>query len=163
MPAQSIRPSQFITTYGPGSILEGPDGPRIVLGLDHSEVFGTESPSAYAIAEAGLSALLPDHPTIVRLPSNAERRVKDSDFIYKTEAFPKWSLCVDHSYLYRYATGTNDRRTGCPSCAPLPTWGEAWCRSRREAVRFVMAEIRGMALLLAGGIDGLFFFGDLRL
>lgn len=31
---QSIRPSQFITTYGPGTILESKDGPVMILRPD---------------------------------------------------------------------------------------------------------------------------------
>lgn len=137
MPSQSIRPSQFITTYGPGSILEGPDGPRIVLSLDHSDVFGTQPVDDYAIDEARLASLVPNGAQIVRLPTNADRQVKDSDYIYKTAPFPNWSLCVAHNILYRYRHG--EVRTGCPQCAPCADAHAARLRSRREAIRFVMA------------------------
>lgn len=127
MPAQSVRPSQFITTYGPGSILEGPDGPRIVLSLDKSGAFGTSPVTSFAIQEPGLSRVLPDQAQIVRLPTNAERQVKDSDPVYMTDPFPRWSLCVNHNILYRQQSGSS--RTGCPICAPLGHPAEAWRRS----------------------------------
>jgi hypothetical protein len=137
MSAQSIRPSQYITTYGPGSILEGPEGPRVVMSLEHSHVFGTDPVVTYAIQEAGLSALLPNQEQLVRLPTNAERFVRDSDYIYDTVQFPRWSLCVEHGFLYSYQSGS--LRTGCPQCTAHARWGDAWRRSRREAIRFVMA------------------------
>jgi hypothetical protein len=34
MSTQSIRPSQFITTYGPGAIIEGKNGPRLIPRAD---------------------------------------------------------------------------------------------------------------------------------
>ena len=39
---QSIRRSQFITTYGPGSILEGPNGPRIIPVIEQSDLFNPQ-------------------------------------------------------------------------------------------------------------------------
>ncbi len=39
MAGQAIRRSQFITTYGPGAILEGPSGPRVIPALEHARIF----------------------------------------------------------------------------------------------------------------------------
>ena len=44
MAGQSIRKSQFITTYGPGAILEGPEGPRIIPTLEQAGIFGSAVP-----------------------------------------------------------------------------------------------------------------------
>jgi hypothetical protein len=137
MPAQSIRPSQFVSTYGPGSILEGPDGPRVVVDLANSGVFGSQSILSYVIQDAGLSQILPDQAQIVRLPTNAERQVRDSEHIYQTVSFPAWSLCAAHNIIYRYQHP--NARTGCPSCPSVSNWGLAWRQSRQEAIRFVMA------------------------
>lgn len=144
--AQSIRPSQFITTFGPGSILEGPDGPRIVYDLAHSNVFHSRPVRDFAIQDAGLSRIISSvtgtTAQIVRLPTNADHNVPDGEHIYETEAFPKWSLCVEHSFLYR-RTMAHDRRTGCPSCRDLHSSYAAYVRSRREAIRFVQVCIAG--------------------
>ena len=141
MASQSIRPSQFITTFGPGSILEGPDGPRVVYDLARSNVFHSRPVSEFAIDDAGLSRIISTQANktaqIVRLPSNADFNLPDGDFIYETEVFPKWSLCVDHNILYRRRT--SDRRTGCPNCGDQRSSYQAHLRSRREAIRFIQA------------------------
>ncbi len=134
--AQQIRPSQFITTYGPGSILEGPDGPRIIPSLELSGVFGNEPPRTYAIAEPTLSRLLDGN--VVRIPSNAERNVIDTEYIYNTLPFPGWSLCVTHNVLYRYGYN-GELRTGCPQCKPHGHPSQATLHARREAIRVVVA------------------------
>ncbi|HEY3329270.1 MAG TPA: DUF1998 domain-containing protein [Capsulimonadaceae bacterium] len=138
MRAQAIRPSQYITTYGAGSILEGPDGPRVVYDLEHSDVFGQNAPVTFAIHESGLSNLLPERAQIVRIPTNAEMQLKDGEAIYKTSPFPRWSLCVTHNRLYRYQHLAS--RTGCPGCVEtFPHWNEARRKARKEAIRFVRA------------------------
>ena len=141
MASQSIRPSQFITTFGPGSILEGPDGPRVVYNLARSNVFHSRPVSDFAIDDAGLSRIISTQTNttaqIVRLPTNADFNTPDGDSIYETEMFPKWSLCVDHNILYRRRT--NDRHTGCPNCGDQRSPYQAHIRARREAIRFIQA------------------------
>ncbi len=39
---QSLRPSQYITTFGPGSILETPDGPVVIAAPSQSQLFNDE-------------------------------------------------------------------------------------------------------------------------
>ncbi|MHB2015963.1 MAG: DrmB family protein [Candidatus Xenobia bacterium] len=133
--AQQIRPSQFITSYGPGSILEGPEGPRVVLSLEHSGVFGSDPPRQYAIPEPNLASILGG--SLVRVPSNAERNVIDTAPMYATNPFPAWSLCVAHNVLYRHTYDSN--RTGCKQCPPHRHPAEATLHARREAIRFVVA------------------------
>lgn len=142
MSAQSIRPSQFIYTYGPGAILEGPEGPRVVRSIETSTLFKNETPLNYQIQEPTLSALLPgDAPQIFRLPTNAERREVDSAAIYMTSEFPRWALCVSHSLLYQHDIGST--RSGCPRCPPWKAAWQARAQWRREAIRFVLACPRG--------------------
>ncbi|HEY7420299.1 MAG TPA: hypothetical protein VH593_34290, partial [Ktedonobacteraceae bacterium] len=101
MPAQSLRRSQFITTFGPGAILEGPQGPRIIPVLNDSGLFYQRSPDAFEITDSRLSRALLDGAGILRLPSNAELGIVDYNFIYTTFPFPDWALCMKHKILYR--------------------------------------------------------------
>jgi hypothetical protein len=138
MPLQ-IRPSQFITTYGPGAILEGPDGPRVIFAL--SALFGDNGAFSnqvvrYEIPEPRLAALLGPTAGIVRIPTNAELGVAETREIYPTTRFPTWSLCPSHNIVYPMRRGQTQ---GCPRC---PVNG-AWDRATREAIRFVLACTRG--------------------
>jgi hypothetical protein len=135
-PSQSLRRSQFIITYGPGSILEGPSGPRVITTLERSGLFDQRRPADFEITDRRLSGGLLEGARIVRLPSNAELGEPESRYIYETEPFPKWSLCLTHQALYKKTRG--DRRA-CPFCEELSSKYEAWRQARRQAIRFVRA------------------------
>ena len=137
MPGQSIRPSQFITTYGPGSIIEGTDGPRVIRSLERSRVYADAENRArvYDITHKRLSETLLEGAGIVRLPTNAERGVADATPIYQTVAFPSWSLCVAHRKLYKVDAGNG---VGCPKC-PRQEAAFVTAKAHREAIRFVIA------------------------
>lgn len=136
MATQSLRRSQFITTYGPGAILEGPQGPRIIPGLDQSGLFDNRRPVEFEITDLRLSQALLNGAGILRLPSNAELGRPDADSIYDTKRFPAWSLCVKHGLLYHK---TQEDNRACPRCAPLSDKYEAWRQAQRQAIRFVRA------------------------
>lgn len=135
---QSLRPSQYITTFGPGSILETPDGPVVIAAPSHSGLFENKHPDAYEIRDLRLSQTLLNKKRIFRIPSNAELGFKENRCVYHAYYFPRWSLCPTHSILYKYPTQSQSL-TSCPSCPTANKWGEAWAKSREEAVRFVLA------------------------
>jgi hypothetical protein len=98
-------------------------------------LFRTRSAASFRITYPRLSQTLLQGEEIVRLPTNAELGVPDSQSIYDTSPFPSWSLCVEHGILYQVRWGMT---TGCPRC-PGGTQGAIWAKSRREAIRFVSA------------------------
>jgi hypothetical protein len=131
--SQQIRLSQFITTYGPGALLEGPTGPRIIpapsIGL-----FGSGSslnPEKYEISDRRMSQGLLKGARIFRLPSNAELGIPEDQPVYKTKPFPNWKLCLNVSAhngdFYILYQGNS-----CPVCSSTGTKG-------REAIRFIRA------------------------
>ena len=135
--AQSIRRSQFITTYGPGAILEGADGPRVISSLDRSGIFANLQVTDFEVTDQRLSQALLNGSGILRLPSNAEVGEPENRYIYRTSRFPSWSLCVrGHAVLYRKTSGDN---RACPRCAPQASHSKAWREASRDAVRFVRA------------------------
>ena len=69
---QPLRRSQFITTYGPGAILEGKQGPRVIPALGLSSLFSNRQVSSFEITDSRLSKALLGDASILRLPSNAE-------------------------------------------------------------------------------------------
>ncbi len=134
--SQLLRRSQFITTYGPGAIMEGPNGPRVIPTLHHSQLFAQRRPATFEITDLRLSQALLGNAGILRLPSNAEVGEPDAEAIYETFPFPSWALCVRHGILYRKTTP--DERA-CPRCPRLARASEAWTQVRRQAIRFVCA------------------------
>lgn len=133
--SQFIRPSQFITTYGPGSILEGQNGPVLMLSIEESGIFpdGT-SVRNFEIVDQRFSDSLLDGNRIVRIPTNAELGKPENFDLYTTSSFPAGSLCVEHNIIYRY---DRDKQIGCPRCGNMENKG--WQKARNEAIRFVMA------------------------
>ena len=132
-----IRRSQFLTTYGPGAILEGVNGPRIILSPELSGVFAQVADlSRFEITDQRLSQGLLEGAGILRLPSNAELGEPETKALYKTHRFPSWSLCTKHNILYRKS---KDDEKACPQCPPLKDKWEAWREASRQAIRFVRA------------------------
>ncbi|ADQ41594.1 Protein of unknown function DUF1998 [Caldicellulosiruptor acetigenus I77R1B] len=135
MPQQQIRKSQFILTYGPGSILESVTGPRIIpgplAGLFNRPVNGKNlSPVDFEISHQRLTeGLFRNGTRIFRIPSNAELGIEENVPLYTTRPFPGWGLCIDHGILYRLGDD-------CPECKRS---GGRWKKKRREAIRFVRA------------------------
>jgi hypothetical protein len=137
MSGQAIRPSQFVLTYGVGSVLEAPNGPRIILSFkDWGRIFGTSQASLslgrYEIGDDNVRALL-GGGRIFRLPTNADMQIPDERVLFKTGRFPRWALCQDHRILYEL---TSRGTTRCPSCDPRK-------EAQHEAIRFVRACPRG--------------------
>lgn len=129
---QQVRGSQYIFTYGPGSILETTTGPVIVPTLNRLFESISKDPVTFEIAEARLSAAL-GGCRLVRLPSNDDLMLPADQEVHPTGAFPNWSLCTRHpdkQLLY-------PSWKGCPLCTG-PNWAKKQ-RAGEEAIRFVSA------------------------
>jgi hypothetical protein len=133
-PHQELRPSQFITTYGPGSILETRSGPVVPKVMD--ELFSRigRAPSDFEIADERLRRAALGGARITRLPANAELSAPADEVVYPTLPFPYWSLCTAHGMeqiLY-------PSDSVCPRCGAA---GRTYDRERagKEAIRFVLA------------------------
>lgn len=139
---QSLRGSQYITTFGPGSILETPDGPVVIAAISHSQLFKERKPEDFEITDLRLSKTLLFNGKIgkiFRIPSNAELGLNENQVVYHAYHFPLWSLCTTHGILYCYDFQKN---IGCPECAKENTQSskdKVRLKSRQEAIRFVLA------------------------
>lgn len=128
---QNIRPSQFILVYGPGTILEGKDGPRLIPSVDIG-LFSKGSEfdiKRYCINDERMSKGLLNGANIFRLPTNDELGWQEKP-IFRTREFPTWNLCLNqnkhgsHSLLYRARV--------CPICKESK-------KGNPDAIGFVMA------------------------
>lgn len=92
---QGIRPSQFVTVYGPGAILEGKNGPRVIpeAGIGLFGGAAARKPDDYRIDDVRMSNGLLGGDRIYRLPTNSEEGISESEYVYGTSAFPRWKMC----------------------------------------------------------------------
>ncbi len=129
-PHQEIRPSQFIVTYGPGAIVETRTGPVVVKSMDQLFQQIRRDPQDFEIVDDRLSRAELGGARIARVPTNAELELPQEDWVYPTERFPFWALCMRHppaQILYPV-------QRGCPRCPAGPR-----SRDGAQAIRFVQA------------------------
>ena len=78
---QSIRPTQFVLTYGVGSIMETPAGPRVILDFERwGRVFGAgKKPPVdkFEIHELSASQLL-NKGRIFKVPTNLDLEIPEN-------------------------------------------------------------------------------------
>lgn len=149
---QKLRRSQFILIYGPGAIIEGANGSRLIPTL---EGLGEENCndsffSKYEIKDVRMSSMLSDRDKrfdhhLLSIPSNDavgidEDEDEDADnekrqVIYSTIDFPSWHLCFKRNppILYKnkiyddYCSAYNEKK--CVDCQ----------KDKNPNVRFVLA------------------------
>lgn len=125
---QELRMSQMVLQYGPGSILETTEGPRLIPLPEHG-LFGEEiDPEDFVIDVPQLKKIL-DDKRVFRLPVASDLQDSPHKTVWRTRPFPDWKLCVDHGILYRRV---------CPKCGH-----EKKKAGVREAIRFVVACPKG--------------------
>jgi hypothetical protein len=131
---QELRPSQFITTFGPGSIVETPSGPVVLKAMDTLFTAIDKQPAEFEIIDERLSKGKLGDARITRIPTNAELGLPTDKSIYPTYNFPEWGLCAQHrghQVLYQASEG-------CPECMTPTVWQRRE-KAGREAIRFVAA------------------------
>jgi hypothetical protein len=133
MRGQSIRPSQFILTYGVGAIIDTREGPNAILDFQNwGQMFTHPSTSRalsdFEIRDDNVTALL-GGGRIFAIPTNADLEKPEDQPIYRTGLFPHWGKCEQHDILYPI---TPNGSTTCPNCPP----GKY---AQTEAIRFVRA------------------------
>ena len=131
---QLLRSSEFVLSYGVGSIIDG-RGPRLVpvfekWNMGHVVFSGSGgSISQYRIDDRNTRAQL-DGGEVFAIPTNARFSLPPARSLYRTLRFPLWALCQDHHILYRQGPRG---RSNCPSCR-----GRVY-DAQGDAIRFVRA------------------------
>lgn len=121
---RQIRPSQFVTTYGPGSLLRigqlqmmMPSFQHMVQDLlkieqfrkpDENEKWGLDK---FQIPDKKIEKIIngilekngmrdnSGRINIFKLPSNADLSLPSGSILYTTEIFPRWAICKRHNIL----------------------------------------------------------------
>ena len=131
--------SQFILVYGPGSIIESENGPRLIPSLRNGLFKFSEVTTKYKIPDVRMEHLIKSiNPNAGKsinffaLPSNAAEGQNENWGLYKTLIFPAWKICYnskDHKnnkpILYNSAYDGGK----CPCCG----------NESQSHVRFVLA------------------------
>jgi len=144
---QLVRRSQFIYTFGPGSIIESRDGPRLIpsigKGLSGSD-FSEDKFKEKRIDDLRLGKYL-------QMLTDSQKPVEifavptedDSENGYATYIFPAWRICYNkdkhkikdkEGFYVLYKLDRNTIGEGCPLCKET---------KNQEAVRFVSACSKG--------------------
>lgn len=132
---QAIRPSQFILSYGVGSIIESQRGPRLIPIFekwDLSQTIFSGSGSVIArfrINDPNARAQL-NGGEIFEIPTNPEFDLPTTKPLFRTLRFPRWALCVRHRILYKIGL---HGISNCPECRGRSV------DAQEEAIRFVRA------------------------
>lgn len=128
--SQEIRPSQYITTFGPGALVETPDGPHILCGT--TDVLKriqskTIQMDELSIRDIRLQRGLLAGDKIFKLPDNQNW----PSFTHPARKFPRWNLCVQHKPNVIHSS-----EDGCPQCT-----GSSREKSKqsKHAIRFLTA------------------------
>jgi len=114
----NLRRSQFILTYGPGAIIEGKNGskiiPKIDLGLD---LLTLPLLKKLEIADVRMSSILTEEEAekskLFIFPSNSYFEVPPSIGVYSTYPFPLWRMCFE---THAHPDPILFRGSRCPIC-----------------------------------------------
>ncbi|MGQ4809359.1 hypothetical protein NKDENANG_02775 [Candidatus Entotheonellaceae bacterium PAL068K] len=130
MSNQHLRPSQIITTFGPGSIIDLPDDSVMIAGIEHWFSEGYYKPHR-KISEPRLQTVL--NVSELRTPPVGSDREKDVPFV----RFPRWRACPRCNRLsdqFRWPQGN-------PDLPPVPRCDA--CNVPTYPARIVVACTRG--------------------
>jgi len=130
--AQGLRPSQYITTFGPGALVETPAGPHILMGTAEvlNRIHGVPiDMEQLAIRDIRLQRGLLDGDRIFKIPDSQNWE----GFTYPTRKFPHWNLCVQHQEF----NVIHKASEGCPECKAGANRRES--QKNKYAIRFLIA------------------------
>jgi len=142
---QKVRRSQFVLVYGPGSIIEGQNGSRLMPSLrglgdeNCNDAFFTK----YEIKDVRMSHMLNKKNDtnkyeyhLLSIPSNDSVDDDEPRVIYSTAMFPAWHLCYKRNPTVLYF----DKRMNDEHCS---AYDEKLCegcqKEKNPNVRFVRA------------------------
>ncbi|GAA5262790.1 DrmB family protein [Methanocalculus sp. MC3] len=120
---QHLNRSQFVLIYGPGSIIETKNGPRLIPNLRRGlgNYYSIDTFEKFEINDVRLcnyiqkSANAENKARIVALPSNAGLEKKQNTRVYATQVFPIWKICYGRKKVKKHSPILYSGQE-CPLC-----------------------------------------------
>lgn len=158
MTERQIRPSQYVTTYGSGSLLPLsssrhtiiPSLSTIISNLSNFEKFDLER---FRVHDPNMEHTLSRMPSmenkkikIFQIPSNADLNKEDQVPLFKTIIFPRWSVCNVHPgtpILAQLEKLSKYVEIRCPACKQSGARVPSSRSNQGASVRFVKACTNG--------------------
>ncbi|MGC8860918.1 MAG: DrmB family protein [Thermoplasmata archaeon] len=135
---QHIRRSQLVLTYGPGAIIEGRSGPRLIPSFNNGlgNLYSKNTFERYEISDSRARTAIKNimnnnNVRIFSIPTNPSLGKASTEGIYDTYLFPGWSICYGKNGNHRPILY---KGTECPVCKN---------NENSSPVRFVAACIEG--------------------
>lgn len=138
-----IRPSQFTTRYGPGSLISGtsntlvvPEIQVLICNIKHAGNFddvnfGDRGIYKYEVSDVRMRQILhrlqrkvdPEKIKMFSLPSNSSLELKDYEDLYECRYLSEWGICHNDKHSSKILAKTCDigkhRVIKCPECKRL--------------------------------------------
>lgn len=139
--SRNIRPSQFVTTYGVGSLLRIGSVQRIIPSLcsivedllkkqsfSKQNRDGKRSLDKFRILDQNLEMIIKNtieqetkqvvsaEIRIFKLPANADLSMPDGEMLYHTDVFPRWAICKRHNILRKLDGDRGKVLLQCSAC-----------------------------------------------
>jgi hypothetical protein len=113
-----IRPSQFILSYGVGSIIETDRGSRIIPSFQKWGKYFSKYSSKEIDDSSAINQLLnnKEDAKIFSIPTNSDLKKSDNKNIYQLFVFPRWGVCMMHSGVPILGKINETGSFDCPSC-----------------------------------------------
>lgn len=161
----AIRPSQFVTRYGSGSLIPRksvtwvvPDVEKLVKSLEKTQNFdspdtqGQTGLKKYAVSDKQMRRILHrlnpkvewENLKIFQLPSNSSLAVPDLDRLYQCDPVSVWGICHNVAHhtkiLGRIVPDGNKKVVFCPECEKISGNPKS---TKFYSVRFLVACKKG--------------------
>ena len=100
---QQLRRSQFVLVYGPGAIIEGPNGSRLIPSFEGLGEKNCDDSffKKYEVKDIRMNHLLDDGQGwsnhLISIPPNTSIADDEPPVIYSTVVFPAWHICYERN------------------------------------------------------------------
>lgn len=139
--SEYMRPSQYVTTYGSGAIIDNAVIPSVEHIISSLQRIDSSILDKFTIDDNKMKKIIKNSFRnydgdigILQIPSNSSLGVKDSKSLFQAKIFPQWMICSEHrGPRILLNQTTSDGNLKCPRC------NSDGLTPRSSPVRFIQA------------------------